>query len=229
MSNRAKILLSVFTGLLFILNVMSETITNGIISKAYYPYKGVVVVLDSGHGGKDDGARNDGVKEQDLNLEITLKLKEQLEGLGMKVILTREDGNDLASASATNRKKEDMLNRVNIINQKRVDFFISIHMNAYADSSVKGSQIFYDKGDEDSHLFASKIQERIVKVSNSKMEVKTGDYYILKNSNKIGILLECGFISNAEDRKNLSDSAYQEELCKAIKQGMMDFLKEVYE
>lgn len=229
MSNRAKILLSVFTGLLFILNVMSETITNGIISKAYYPYKGVVVVLDSGHGGKDDGARNSGVKEQDLNLEITLKLKEQLEGLGMKVILTREDGNDLASADASNRKKEDMLNRVNIINQKKVDFFISVHMNAYADSSVKGSQIFYDKGDEDSHLFASKIQEQIVKVTNSKMEVKTGDYYILKNSNKIGILLECGFISNAEDRENLSDSAYQEELCKAIKQGMMDFLKEVYE
>lgn len=229
MSNRAKILLSVFTGLLFILNVMSETITNGIISKAYYPYKGVVVVLDSGHGGKDDGARNSGVKEQDLNLEITLKLKEQLEGLGMKVILTREDGNDLASADASNRKKEDMLNRVNIINKKKVDFFISVHMNAYADSSVKGSQIFYDKGDEDSHLFASKIQEQIVKVTNSKMEVKTGDYYILKNSNKIGILLECGFISNAEDRENLSDSAYQEELCKAIKQGMMDFLKEVYE
>lgn len=229
MSNRAKILLSVFTGLLFILNVMSETITNGIISKAYYPYKGVVVVLDSGHGGKDDGARNSGVNEQDLNLEITLKLKEQLEGLGMKVILTREDGNDLASADASNRKKEDMLNRVNIINQKKVDFFISVHMNAYADSSVKGSQIFYDKGDEDSHLFASKIQEQIVKVTNSKMEVKTGDYYILKNSNKIGILLECGFISNAEDRENLSDSAYQEELCKAIKQGMMDFLKEVYE
>lgn len=229
MSNRAKILLSVFTGLLLILNVMSETITNGIISKAYYPYKGVVVVLDSGHGGKDDGARNSGVKEQDLNLEITLKLKEQLEGLGMKVILTREDGNDLASADANNRKKEDMLNRVNIINQKKVDFFISVHMNAYADSSVKGSQIFYDKGDEDSHLFASKIQEQIVKVTNSKMEVKTGDYYILKNSNKIGILLECGFISNAEDRENLSDSAYQEELCKAIKQGMMDFLKEVYE
>lgn len=229
MSNRAKILLSVFTGLLFILNVMSETITNGIISKAYYPYKGVVVVLDSGHGGKDDGARNSGVNEQDLNLEITLKLKEQLEGLGMKVILTREDGNDLASADASNRKKEDMLNRVNIINQKKVDFFISVHMNAYADSSVKGSQIFYDKGDEDSHLFASKIQEQIVKVTNSKMEVKTGDYYILKNSNKIGILLECGFISNAEDRENLSDSAYQETLCKAIKQGMMDFLKEVYE
>lgn len=229
MSNRAKILLSVFTGLLIILNVMSETITNGIISKAYHPYKGIVVVLDSGHGGKDDGARNSGVKEQDLNLKITLKLKEQLEGLGMKVILTREDGNDLASADASNRKKEDMLNRVNIINQKKVDFFISVHMNAYADSTVKGSQIFYDKGDEDSHLFASKIQEQIVKVTNSKMEVKTGDYYILKNSNKIGILLECGFISNAEDRENLSDSAYQEELCKAIKQGMMDFLKEVYE
>lgn len=229
MSNRAKILLSVFTGLLLILNIMSERITNGIISKAYYPYKGVVVVLDSGHGGKDDGARSNGVKEQDLNLEITLKLKEQLEGLGMKVILTRADGNDLASDDATNRKKEDMLNRVNIINQKKVDFFISIHMNAYADTSVKGSQIFYDNGDVDSHLFASKIQERIVKVTNSKMEVKTGDYYILKNSNKIGILLECGFISNAEDRKNLSNSTYQMDLCKAIKLGMMDFLKEVYE
>lgn len=208
---------------------MSETITNGIISKAYRPYKGVVMVLDSGHGGKDDGARNQGIKEQELNLQITLKLKEQLEALGMKVILTREDENDLASLSASNRKKEDMEKRVAIINQKNVDFFISIHMNAYADTSVKGSQIFYNQGDENSHVFASAIQEEIVKVSESKMEIKTGDYYILKNSNKIGILLECGFISNEEDRNKLTNEEYQKDLCQSIKQGIMNFLKDVYE
>lgn len=229
MSNRQKILVSIFIALILILNIMGETITNGIISKAYRPYKGIVIVLDSGHGGKDDGARNQGVIEQQLNLQITLKLKEQLEALGMKVILTREDENDLASLNATNRKREDMERRIEIINQHKVDFFISIHMNAYADTSVKGSQIFYNREDEDSHVFASAIQEEIVKVSDSKMEIKTGDYYILKNSNKIGILLECGFISNAEDRSKLTDEKYQIAFCRSIKQGIMNFLKEVYE
>lgn len=229
MSNRQKILISIFAMLLFVLNIMGETITNGIISKAYRPYKGIVVVLDSGHGGKDDGARSHGVKEQELNLAITLKLKEQLEELGIKVILTRKDEKDLASANAENRKREDMKKRVEIINQPKVDFFISIHMNAYADTSVQGSQIFYDRNDEDSHLFAAAIQEEIVKVSKSKMEIKTGDYYILKNSDKIGILLECGFISNASDRAKLTDEKYQKELSKAIKAGIMNFLKAVYE
>lgn len=229
MSNRQKVLVGILVVLLFGMNIMAETITNGIISQAYQPYKGVVVVLDSGHGGKDDGARNNGVKEQDLNLAITLKLKAELEKLGIKVILTRADENDLASENASNRKREDMKKRVDIINEEHVDFFISIHMNAYADTSVKGSQIFYKAKDNDSHLFASKIQEELVKVTKSKMEVKTGDYYILKNSNKMGILLECGFISNAEERSNLVEEEYQQDLCKAIKLGVMNFLQEVYE
>ncbi|NBL00026.1 MAG: N-acetylmuramoyl-L-alanine amidase [Erysipelotrichia bacterium] len=229
MSNKQKLLIAMFVILLFAMNVMSETMTNGIILNAYKPYKGVVIALDSGHGGKDDGARKNGLKEQDLNLIFTRKLKEQLEMLGIKVILTRTDENDLASLHATNRKQEDMKKRIDIINQKKVDFFISIHMNAYADTSVKGSQLFYCPQDEDSHLFASYIQEAITPISHSKMEIKTGNYYILKNSHKIGVLLECGFISNVEEAKRLSNEKYQDEFVKGIKTGIMNFLSNVYE
>lgn len=229
MNKRQRVLILVFLVFFFALTVMGEQITNGIINHAYKPYKGVVVALDAGHGGKDDGARREGVKEQELNLAITKKLKEALETLGMKVILTRQDENDLAGQDVKNRKRADMKARTDIINQKKVDFFISIHMNAYADNSVQGSQIFYDKKDEDSYLFASFIQEATKKVTKTKMEVKTGDYYILKNSNKIGILLECGFLSNAHERSLLQDEKYQNKFVNAIKIGIMDFMEEVYE
>ena len=88
-----------------------------------------------------------------------------------------------------------------IINQKEVDFYISIHMNAFANEQVKGSQIFYKNGNADAYLFATHIQNAIQHFTNSKLKVKTGNYYILKHSDKIGILLECGFLSNEEEEK----------------------------
>lgn len=229
MSCYKKIIAIVFLVFVFVLNLLSEQITNGIISKTYYPYRGVVVVLDSGHGGKDDGARYGNVKEQDLNLSIVKKIKTQLEGLGMKVILTREDHHDLAGDMAKNRKKEDMKKRMAIINDKKVDFFISVHMNAYADKSVQGMQIFYPEGDHDSLQFASDIQTSLADVVDKQMEIKEGDYYLLNHADTIGILLECGFLSNENERMLLVQEKYQEEFAKGVKDGIVLFMQRLYD
>lgn len=221
--------LIIFLVFFILINIFSIQMTKGIIKTANKPYKGIVIALDAGHGGFDSGARFSGIEESGINLSIAKKLKSQLEQLGMKVILTREDDNDLADADAKVRKRQDMKRRIEIINKKEVDLFISIHLNSFADKSVKGAQIFYNKKNKDSLQFAKFIQKEVSEVSDSDMLIKNGDYYILNQSKKIGVLLECGFLSNPIERKKLNSGSYQDKLARSIKKGIMEFLRSVYE
>ena len=92
--------------------------------------------------GKDDGARSNEAKEQEINLKIAQKLKKLLEEGGAHVTMTRDGAYDLASEGASNRKREDMKKRIELINQDKTDLFISIHLNSYPNTSVKGAQAF---------------------------------------------------------------------------------------
>lgn len=218
-----------FVLMLILMYGSTQNVAYGIIDKKVSTYTGIRIVLDAGHGGKDEGAQYGGLSEKDLNLEIVLKLKKELEYLGIDVVLTRNNGQDLAGRLAKNRKKEDMKNRMRIINDNKVDLFISIHLNAYADEQVNGIQIFYPKNDDDSKYFASYIQTALTHVDAKQMKMKTGDYYLLNHSRKIGILLECGFLSNPQEREKLADESYQNKLAIAIRKGIVSFIKDVYE
>ena len=67
------------------------------------------IVLDAGHGGRDDGCSGvSGTKESEINLKITKKLEEYLKTLGIQVVLTRSDGNGLYDANVDNYKLSDM-------------------------------------------------------------------------------------------------------------------------
>ena len=153
-------------------------------SRTYHSLSGVSIILDPGHGGKDDGARAGNVKEQEINLKIAKKLETLLKNNGASVTLTRTGAYDLASANATNRKREDMKKRMEIINADKTDLFLSIHLNAYPNTSVKGAQAFYEKDNEVSKVFADIIQKNFKKLTGTNMTSKTGDYYIMNNIKK---------------------------------------------
>ena len=184
---------------------------------------GVVVVLDAGHGGKDDGARCENEKEQDINLSIVKKLQKQLQTKGAEVILTRDGKYDLASANASNRKREDMKKRMEIINADKVDVFLSVHLNSYPNNSVHGAQAFYQKGNAVSETFAKLIQKHFKVLTQTKMSAKPGDYYLLNNAKKIGSLVECGFLSNPEDRSNLKSPSYQEKVAQCLCNSIVEY------
>lgn len=175
------------------------------------------------HGGKDDGARSNEAKEQDINLKIAIKLKKLLEQSGVHVVMTRDGAYDLASDQATNRKKEDMKKRIDIINNEKTDLFISIHLNAYPNTSVKGAQAFYASTNEVSKVFADIIQKHFKSLTNTKMTSKPGDFYILKNANKIGSLVECGFLSNPEDREKLIEDDYQAKVAQTLYDSILEY------
>ena len=189
------------------------------------PLDGVVIVVDPGHGGKDEGAQKENVKEAKINLAISLKLKGELEKQGATVVLTRDGAYDLASEGARNRKKEDMKKRVDIINEERVDLFLSIHLNAYPNVAIHGGQVFYQKNNEAAKAFADIIQKRMNDLNQTDKKSKTGDYYILNETKHSGILVECGFLSNDNDRNQLNTDAYQQKIAKLLSDGVCEYLE----
>lgn len=184
---------------------------------------GIHIVVDSGHGGKDNGAMANDLKEDDINLSIAKKLRKELISKGATVTMTRTGDYDLASDGAISHKKEDMKKRVEIMNQNKTDLFISIHLNSYPSANVHGLQIFYQKGNDEGALLAKHIVEEMDGIVEHVMHNKEGDYYILNESNKLGLLIECGFISNPHERSLLKTHNYQENLVRAMRKGIEDY------
>lgn len=206
-----------------ILNLLGYRLVQALKQRVYEPLSGVVIVLDAGHGGKDLGASDGGVNEAEINLKIVNKLADLLKEAGVNVLYTRKDENDLSSKQAKNHKKEDMKNRVAIINDEKCDLFISIHLNSYADSRVQGAQVFYQRGREESEGLAFHVQKAFKKNLQSKLEIKKGNYYILNKARIPGILVECGFISNDSERKRLNNDGYQQQIADAIFSGILQY------
>lgn len=179
-----------------------------------------VVVIDPGHGGGDPGkVGTSDVLEKDVNLAISLKLKEALEKQGIKVVMTRENDESLATPGATNKKTSDMNNRVEIINTSQADILISIHQNSYTDASVKGAQVFYHGTSEESRTLAEAIQQNMISEvdpENKRVAKEGNDYFILRKSICPGVIIECGFLSCPEETARLIDEQYQQKLVDAI-------------
>lgn len=192
---------------------------------AEYPLIGKIVYLDAGHGGVDPGAFYENVYEKDINLEITLKLRDNLEKLGATVYLTRNDDYDLSNPNANLRKRSDLGNRAKMINDSNADLYLSIHLNSMANTKWSGAQVFYDDINEKNIDIANKFQKYFNKYLNSDRKVsEINNLYMYKNINIPGVLLELGFISNSNDRKNLLNDKYKNHIVKVISNCLIDIL-----
>lgn len=205
--------------LLFLIIIIS--IFNVNASNLTFPLLGKTIYLDAGHGGVDNGASVNNVHEKDLNLQIVYKLKETLTSAGATVLLTRKDDNDISNPNALYRKKSDFDNRIKLINNSDADLYISIHQNIYQNKKYSGPQVFYVK---DNQKLAEIIQNTLNKYLNTKRKVKTiNNTYMYKLLKKKGILIECGFISNDNERYKLKTEEYQLKLSKIITEGIITY------
>lgn len=199
-------------------------------SKKNSPKNKVTICIDAGHGGRDGGCvgKTSGAKESDLTLSITKKLASYLKLNGFNVVLTRENENGLYG-DGSNKKKEDMEVRREIINNNNSDCVISIHINSFNDSSVRGAQVFYDETDENSKNLAQDMQNVLANnLKDSNKSVKTGDFFLLKCRDVPSILIECGYLSNPEEEALLITSAYQEKIAYTIFCGVLKFFNYTY-
>lgn len=189
-----------------------------------FPLVGKTIIIDSGHGGKDAGASANEIKEKDINLAITYKLKKELEKVGAVVLLTRTDDADLSKPNAIRRKKSDFDSRIALINNSNADMYISIHQNNYSNPKYYGPQVFYSNVNTKNEKIAKSIQEDLNKFTNSKRKIKiTTNTYMYNKLNIPGILVECGFLSNKKDLTNLTNPKYQKELSSVITQSIIKY------
>ncbi len=191
------------------------------------PTEAWVVVLDAGHGGRDCGKIGvNGILEKDINLQIVLYLKEFLEASGIRVVLTRSDGNGLYSESASNRKREDMNKRCEIIENSQADLVVSIHQNSYQTGDVDGAQVFYFQASSQGKELAECIQKRfdyVLGEKNDRVVKPNSSYYLLKNVKQPMVIVECGFLSNGVEAELLSSPLYQERVAWTIHMGILQF------
>lgn len=211
--------------LLVVTSVLCSIGIVAVVESKAIPKPKYIIVIDAGHGGRDDGCKGvAGTKESEINLKIAKTLKVYLETLDIKVVLTRSDGNGLYESNATNYKASDMAKRVEIIKQAHANMVISIHCNSYSDSTQSGAQAFFQEDDEISQKFAESIQSQLNKqLENARGFANKGDYYLLKESPATAVLVECGYLSNAEEEKLLNSTSYQNKIAYAIMCGVVEY------
>ncbi len=191
------------------------------------------IVLDAGHGGVDGGVvgRETGVKESDLNLAVTMKLKTVLERAGFDVVLTRKTEAGLYGAATTGFKKRDMQKRKEIIEEAKPVAVISVHQNFYPTRTTRGGQVFYRTGSESGKKLAEGIQNQFnllyAEESVSPRTAATGDYYMLKCTDYTSVIAECGFLSNRADESLLVAESFQERVAEAIYAGLIGYFSAV--
>ena len=181
-----------------------------------------LVIIDPGHGGEDGGAvGHDGIIEKNINLKISLVLRDALKLLGYETIMTREKDKAIYDESAINlrqKKRSDLKNRLSIINKNSSEdsIFISIHQNKFPNEKYSGTQIFFSKNNTKSENLAVYIRESITSKLQPKneREIKeaTSKIFLLNNAKIPSVTIECGFLSNKEESQKLNDENYQKKL-----------------
>lgn len=178
------------------------------------------IVIDAGHGGRDPGmVGTEGVEEKGINLAIAQKLENLLEEKGFEVIMTRDSDEGLYEEDAQNKKAQDMQRRCEIIKEAEPLLTVSIHQNSYSDPSVKGPQVFYYQHSAEGEKLASFIQNSMNEglEAESPKEAKANDsYYLLKRSEGVLNIVECGFLTNPEEARMLQEEDYQQKIAGCI-------------
>lgn len=192
------------------------------------PLLGKVIYIDAGHGGVDPGAMYKDIMEKDINLSISKILEEKLVKAGAIVYLTRYGDYDLAVNNTINRKRSDLSRRGNIINRSGCDLFVSIHLNAESTGIWRGPQVFYDDINDKNEILAEILQTNLNKNLKSNRKYKlTNDMYLQKRIKRPGVLIEVGFLSNANDRYLLKKKEYQDRVSTIIMNSIIDYFDQI--
>lgn len=170
-----------------------------------------------------------GTTEAQTNLKIAQKIQNLLEQSGATVILTRSDENaiyDIDSKTLKQKKVSDIHNRVKIGNSSSADLFVSIHLNKIPQSQYWGWQCFFKSNNEQSQKLANSLQNSLnqsIQKDNKRVAMKLDDVYIMKHVEIPISIVECGFLSNLEEEKQLLEDEYQNKLAWGIYTGIMDY------
>ncbi len=194
------------------------------------------VVIDAGHGGRDEGARANGLREKDLNLDVALRVEKLIGAFGFPTVLTRRDDTFLPLSE-----------RAAIANKIDNALFLSIHFNHSPDPASTGVETFFasekvppesawtwigffnkpetavsDTGED----LAGYIQAALVsRTDATNRGIKPRPLYVVRHTRCPAVLVEGGFINNPLDARLISNTEYRDLLAKAVAEGVMTYQK----
>ncbi len=184
---------------------------------------GPLVVIDPGHGGKDDGCSDavEDVDEKALTLKAASYLECYLRRSGYRVYMTRS--NDLFVS---------LEERAALANDINADLFVSIHFNAAESTKAKGLEVFYydDKEDavrrEESKELAEDVLRHTINLTGRKSRgVKMANFRVIRKTRMPAILIEGGFLTNPEEAALVQKEEYINALAYGIACGIDEFIK----
>lgn len=196
-----------------------------VISAKQLPLIDTIIVVDPGHGGRDSGTTYGEILEKDINLEISKVLKKELQSNGATVYMTRTKDEDLSSIYDPAKKRGDLYRRLLLLHNKKSDLYISIHINWYQNTSISGAEVLYNEINPSNRLLAKSIMNEFKKDLNSTRRITTTDLYMYRNTTIPGVLVECGYLSNSNERELLQNKKYQKKISQSITKGIINYLK----
>ena len=194
------------------------------------------VVIDPGHGGRDEGARSHGLVEKQLTLDLAKRVDKRLRVFGFPTVLTRSDDTyvSLEDRAAVGNRTDDSL-------------FLSLHFNQNSTSSASGVETFYEtekvppeaawtwigffnKPDtsqcESGETLAGYVQTALVlRTEAANRGIKRRDLFVVRHVRGPSVLVEAGFLSNPVEARLIANSEYRERLAISIVEGVMSYVK----
>lgn len=190
------------------------------------------VVIDPGHGGEDGGAVSAlGTRESNLNLQISLRIRDLFRLLGIPAVMTHSTDISIYDSTAqtvSEKKVSDLKNRVSITNSTPNALLLSIHQNMFSDGKYSGAQVFFAQT-EGSEALAERLQDLLrdnADPSNHREAKPSSAVWLMEHIDCTGVLVECGFLSNAAEEQRLKTDDYQKKLSCIIVCGTAEFLSE---
>ncbi len=192
------------------------------------------LIIDPGHGGEDGGASVGDTLEKNLNLQVSLCLSDLCALFGYEAGLTRQEDTllydhygDLADYTG-HKKTYDLKNRLRMAEESGAELYVGIHMNKFPQTQYKGLQVYYAPGAAGSERAANLVQsyaKQYLSGENNR-EIKRADnnIYILHRITIPAVLVECGFLSNPEERELLQTPSYQSRLSAALFSAAAEYL-----
>lgn len=197
------------------------------------PLSGITICVDPGHGGENSdpgytgGTRGvvTGQTEGDVNLRVSLLLRQYLEAAGATVVMTRIS-DDRCQGGTCKRSELDF--RPDTAKRYKADFFISVHHNeATGKPNTNYTAVFYPKSAAVSHALAENISSSVSRYLGIRnVGAKVGDYRVLNQLGNIpGVIVEASFMSNPTEDQRLANLSYNKLEAKAIATGILNYIR----
>ena len=206
-------------------NVSAPTVSVSIGGGNVDSPKGKIITIDPGHGGSDPGAVGDkGTLEKNITLEISKRLKQNLEEMGAIVHMTRSTDKEVAGPGASD--VDELQARINVAEKNNSDLFISVHINSSVNKKVGGfSTYYYPKTKFDAKI-AKSIQDNLTEnYGRDNLGLREANFYVIKRCSMPATLLELCFISNKKEEKLMRGNWFQTKTAKLIAEGVENYFK----